>query len=521
MSARDDRVVAWQRSEMAYIAIRRIVFFSRRRWYLVTPVALLLVFGTIPAVFAAAACTFGFLKLAERHRAAMEAAYELAGGQAAYEAMQTYRTVWPDHARSCGLAQRAPTQALGVRGAAASAVNSVENALHQAAYGSEDTVFPQVLDVERTRLGFCLVIQMLDGQTIDNFRKAADALAACFHVEEVRVSQGRPKVVHVTPVISDPLATSRTLTPDDLVPATDLEWVPLGMNEDGELWKVPLNQTSSVFGGVPGAGKSVAINVLLANVSHRSDIQIIGMDMKGGLELGDWERRCAATAFDQETALSVLNKLYELHKSRMAFLRAQGYASMNNLGYSVEHPLYLVVIDEAAELFFPEASSKEAKNTAAELQAMVSRIVRLCRATGIVVLLATQKPTVDSLPSIIRDNSQAKVAFRCTTWEQAVAILGDPVRSADVTPTSIKKEHKGVAIAADADGVLRRVRAFYISEESRREVVRRTQHLACPLGDPPLSAQLEYDPSDPDDGPDLVLPVRQSPPVCLATDVAT
>jgi hypothetical protein len=189
-------------------------------------------------------------------------------------------------------------------------------------------------------------------------------------------------------------------------------------------------------------------------------------------------------------------------------LRGYGVASMSRLGYSAEHPLYLVVIDEAAELFAPEGSSKEAKALASELVVMVSRIVRLCRATGIVVVLATQKPTSDSVPTVIRDNSPGKAAWRCTTPEQAVATLGEAARSAEFSPTDIKIGEKGVAVAADADGVLRRVRCFYISETTRRAVVAATRHLARPLGSEVFTAPVY---NEPDEDDDVLLPPRRRP----------
>jgi hypothetical protein len=522
---RDDRVLAWQRTEMTYLVLRRVFQLCRRFWFIAVPLATFLLLGVTAGLLAVPVCAYLFKLQRDRSVAALQSLYVAAGGQQAYEEMQRLIALWPDIARACGLDQKPVAQALGVRAAAAAQLKSLEHSLAAEAYGTARSVTPAIEEITRTRLGYRLAIRLLDGQTVDNYRRAADALAHAYEVTEVRVSPGRPKVVHLTPVMKDPLAEGRVLTPNTLTPATDLNYVPLGITEEGELWLTPLNETSTVIGGVPGAGKSVAINVLLANVAHRPDVQIIAMDMKEGLEMGPWERRCAAVAFDQQAAVTVLQKLMELHKRRAAMLRAADKASMNNLGYSVDHPLFLVVIDEAAELFTPENGSKEAKAAAGDCLTLVSKIVRLCRATGILIVLATQKPTVDSLPSIIRDNAGSKIAFRCTTTEQAVAILGDSVRSADFTPTAIRKEHKGIGVAADADGTLRRVRGFYISEQDRREVVRRTAHLARPLGTPPAASAepapepVYWDPTDPDDGPDLVLPPPPRRAASLPPDV--
>jgi hypothetical protein len=501
--SRQDEIVEWRRNEMTNMAIRWFFRTAVRRWYLSVPLVTLVTLGPVLGIVAGVVCGGVFYRLRQLKAEQLAALHELAGGEHVYRQLQHYAARWPDTARSVGLTLRASEGPLGVVAAADRHLSALQHKLAEDAYGKETDRVPELTDISRSPLGIRHEVKVLNGQTFEQYRKAAPALAELWQVETVRVQRARPGYVWITPVSTDPLAQTVEITPDSLHPATDLVSVPLGMTEDGTTWTVPLDETSSVFGGVPGAGKSVAINVLLANVSHRPDVQIIGMDMKGGLEMGDWEPRCAAVAFDQESAVEVLNKLFELHKSRMAMLKGN-FASMARYGYSPEHPLYLVVIDEAAELFAPEGNSKEAKALANELLAMVSRIVRLCRATGIVILLATQKPTADSLPTIIRDNAQAKVGFRCTTAEQAVSILGDAVRHAEFIPTDIKIADKGVAVSMDADGVFRRVRAFFISETSRRAVVAATQHLARPLGTPPAVTEV-YD--EPDEDDEIALPV--------------
>jgi len=149
-----------------------------------------------------------------------------------------------------------------------------------------------------------------------------------------------------------------------------------------------------------------------------------------------------------------------------------------------------VIIDEAAELFIPESNDKESKAVAEELKILVSRGIRLFRSAGIVYILATQKPTTDCLPSIIRDNCGNRVAFRTTTPEQSVAILGDSVRSAPFTPQGINLTQKGYAIAGSDSGELVRARCFNInsreeavrlSESTASFMARSTAHLTLPL----------------------------------------
>jgi hypothetical protein len=513
MSATQDRVVAWQRNELLFAAFSRLFGLVRRFWFITLPIAAALVFGFIGFVLVGSACGYLFKRQRDALAAAVQALYDDAGGEANYHEMQRLASMWPAIARSCGLDQRAQASPLGIRGAASRQLNAVEHSLAQAAYGGQESVVPSIDTICASRLGFRLEVVMLDGQTIDNYRKAAESLANCFEVEEVRISQDRPKVACITPVTSDPLGPVVELTPDTLMPAKDLDSVPMGMAEDGTVWHGLLDQVSEVVGGNPGGGKSVYINVKLANLASRDDFQVIGIDLKGGLEMGDWEGRSAASAYDQQTAAEVLAQLVELHNARMPYVRQAGKAKLTALGYSADHPLVLVVIDEAAELFSPQSSDKEAKALAAECMSAVSLLIRLGRATGIFVLLATQRPGADVIPTLLRDTCQQKTAFRTTTPEQSRMILGDLASAADYSPTQIKMTQPGVAVTVTDKGVTQRVRSFYISEESRREVVQRTAHLTRSLPDLIRIAKAATRPywneDDPDDGPDLDLALRR------------
>lgn len=370
------------------------------------------------------------------------------------EVERRVRRGWPNLAEQCSLARRQPDGSSAV---------------------------PEVVAVTETVLGWEVKVQLLTGQEPANVTAVAGKLRAAWDVPEVRVrDQGRYAAVDV--VVRDPLAMAIEPTIDTVPTAWSLDVVPAGICEDGTPWMVPVDGGSIVIGGIPRGGKSVTIAAILAGVAGRPDVQIVAIDMKGMIELGTWEPRCAAAAGDQETALEILREVDGIRRDRQEFVRNSGMTSLSRIGYSREMPYILVVIDECAELFAAESMAKEAKERAAELIATTSRIVRLGRASGVGVLAATQRPTVDSLPGVIRDNAAHKIATRCTTPDQAKAILGESA-AGGVSPTQIGPGQPGVAVTDTGAGQLVRVRSAFLSEEVRREVVRRTAHLARPLAD--------------------------------------
>ena len=218
-----------------------------------------------------------------------------------------------------------------------------------------------------------------------------------------------------------------------------------------------------MIGGVPGAGKSGLLTALLAALDGQAHARCYGIDLKGGVDLGPWRR--AGTLTDLATtpteAVGLLRDLATEHRCRRDLLVRTGENKVSDLGVSPDLPLLVLVIDEAADLFTSLSGDREDKALANEATTLVATLVRQGRATGISTVLATQKPTTDAIPSAIRDNATAKVALRCTTPEQARAILGDLAGTAEGTPpTLIPASTPGVAIATASTGTLIRARAY-------------------------------------------------------------
>ena len=334
-------------------------------------------------------------------------------------------------------------------------------------------LYPPVLrGVMSVPVGYRLCVRMLDGQTVTDYDRAAAALAGIWRVPQVRVADGEPGHVLLTLVIRDTLAAPTPRPePSGLPVPVDLRAVPVGVTEDGAPWTLPLlDQAGTVIGGVPGSGKSSLLATLLAPLDGHPQVRLVGIDLKGGVDLGPWHRSGTLTdlATTPAEAVELLQRVAGIHEERQRLLRAWEKDKISDLGLSPELPLVVVLIDEAADLFTPLSSSREDKALAADATALVSTLVRQGRATGIATVLATQKPTTDAIPSQIRDSATSKVALRCSTAEQVKAILADLATLSPLSPTLIPASTPGVALATTATGDVVRARVYDTSTSSRR-----------------------------------------------------
>lgn len=180
-----------------------------------------------------------------------------------------------------------------------------------------------------------------------------------------------------------------------------------------------------LVGGQTGGGKSVMVRLLqtfLLKTHSPSNLRLHMVDLKGGLEFGLFDgcphiENIYTETSEVDRMLNILN--IELD-ARMALLYNSGVTNINEYRDLGQHLPYIVVVfDEFAELNPDEAPNKKSKAgdppTERELRegihSKVSRLLRLARAVGIHLIIATQRPDAKALPGQLKANIPATVAF--------------------------------------------------------------------------------------------------------------
>ncbi|CAL9641686.1 hypothetical protein SUDANB132_06370 (plasmid) [Streptomyces sp. enrichment culture] len=167
----------------------------------------------------------------------------------------------------------------------------------------------------------------------------------------------------------------------------------------GEPVMVPLGRRM-LIAGTSGSGKSWSTRALLAEASEAADHRLVVIDPKR-VEAINWEHR-ARVAITPDEVLEVTDELAAEMHERLALVPR----GRDTIEITEERPRITVFVDEGAEVI-SMAREKEYKRVMENL----STLARMARAAEIILIWATQKPTMDSKGGIDPQIS-AQITYR-------------------------------------------------------------------------------------------------------------
>lgn len=199
--------------------------------------------------------------------------------------------------------------------------------------------------------------------------------------------------------------------------------VALGRDVAGLPYVVDIqNMPHLLIAGTTGAGKSVCINSMILSLLYQNspqDLRLILVDPKRVefTHYNDIPHLLAPVVLDVDKTIAALK--WTVSEMDRRFRLFQETHRRNIEAYNADPPNgrlpYIVIfIDELADLMAQAAN---------EVEAAIVRLAQMARATGIHLVVATQRPSVDVITGLIKANINNRIAFAVPSQVDSRTIL--------------------------------------------------------------------------------------------------
>ncbi len=178
-----------------------------------------------------------------------------------------------------------------------------------------------------------------------------------------------------------------------------------------------------LIAGTTGSGKSVCINTIILSLLYKhppEKCKFILIDPKM-LELSTYEglpHLLCPVITEAKKAASVLGWVVKEMESRYRLMTREGVRNID--GYNKKHklpmPYIVVVVDEMSDLMHVAGK---------EIEGYIQKLSQMARASGIHIIMATQRPSVDVITGTIKANFPTRISFQVSSKIDSRTILGE------------------------------------------------------------------------------------------------
>ena len=193
-----------------------------------------------------------------------------------------------------------------------------------------------------------------------------------------------------------------------------------GQPSSADLSKMP----HLLIAGATGSGKSVCVNAIIGSFlmsATPTEVKLILIDPKR-VELAQYKgipHLLTDVIVEPDKAVNALKWTVGTMESRYGEFASRGVRNIAGYNEALRPgqprmPYIVIVIDELADLMMISAY---------EVEATITRIAQLARATGIHLVVATQRPSVQVITGLIKANIPSRIAFAMTSGIDSRTIL--------------------------------------------------------------------------------------------------
>ncbi|MEV6340565.1 FtsK/SpoIIIE domain-containing protein [Nocardia vinacea] len=358
--------------------------------------------------------------------------------------------------------------------------------------GSVDDGFPHIEVWDYDAHGLHVDVLMLGGQKLRDWNNedVLDTFATYLGVPEVTASSPAPSWVRLQVRVYDTLAapTSASVAVPNGV---DLEAIPVGVLESGDVWNLALLYRHLLIAGGTNAGKGGLVWAIIAGLAPAIKAGLVELwvaDPKGGMEFWRGRKLMTRCEYTDEGIVAMMADAETLMLERAAKCREAG---IEKHVPTVDEPLIVIIVDEAASM-----TSYAEKDTIAKFERHYGKLLTQGRAPGFCVITCVQDPSKETLP--MRQLIPIRIALRLDEKTQIGMVHGDSARDRGARCDEISYNTPGVAyVREDGTPNIVRARAYFVS---RDDIAYLVAHYTPDYNlEPERPAAGEYVDFDPDD----------------------
>tara|TARA_B100000676_G_C18014219_1_gene808559 strand:- start:559 stop:1650 length:1092 start_codon:yes stop_codon:yes gene_type:complete len=235
--------------------------------------------------------------------------------------------------------------------------------------------------------------------------------------------------------------------------------VALGLASAGEPITIDLlKMPHLLIAGATGSGKSVCINTIISSlISHQppEKVRMLLVDPKR-VELTPYNgipHLVTPVVVDADRVVKLLRGAIQEMLRRYKLLERAGVRNIQSYNNSAKReediPYFVICIDELADLMMTASF---------EVEQSICRLAQLGRATGIHLIVATQRPSVDVVTGLIKANFPSRISFAVASQVDSRTILD--------TVGAERLLGRGDMLFLSADSPkARRIQGVFISEQ--------------------------------------------------------
>ncbi|ETY74448.1 DNA translocase FtsK [Lactiplantibacillus fabifermentans] len=275
-------------------------------------------------------------------------------------------------------------------------------------------------------------VKLARGVKVSKITNLNDDLKLALAAKDIRIEApipGRNTVgIEIPNKKSRPVMLSEVLNSEKFKTSKSPLTVALGVDLFGQPQVTDLRKMPhGLIAGATGSGKSVFINSILVSLLYKAnpqEVKLLLIDPKA-VEMAPYDKvphLIAPVISEPKAASAALKWVVDEMDNRYDKLAAGGARNIEQFNQlaedhhepSLKMPYIVIVIDELADLMMVASS---------EVQDYIARITQKARAAGIHLLVATQRPSVDVVTGLIKNNIPTRVAFMVASQIDSRTIL--------------------------------------------------------------------------------------------------